>query len=125
SRDRLRSTHSREVAAHLVCGHREAGAAMTEPPIAPVPGLPALAGLCSVEAALAPALPVADVVARLKRLHFATRRTHGLLLARLPSEPLYELKMLYSYHAYLCAEITAALRARVGEMREPPLGLDD
>lgn len=98
---------------------------MTEPPVAPVPGLPALAGLCSLDAARAPALPVAEVVGRLKRLHFAARRVHGLLLFRLPSEPLYELKMLYSHHAYLCAEITAALRARVAEMREPPLGLDD
>src|SRR5207245_8361030 len=28
------------------------------------------------------------------------------------------------FHAHLCAEHTAALRRRVGEMREPPLGLE-
>jgi hypothetical protein len=46
------------------------------------------------------------------------------LVARIASEPVYELKMAFSYHAYLCAEHVAAIRARVGEMREPPLGLD-
>lgn len=98
---------------------------MSESPVAPIPGLPALAGLCSLDDAQHPGPAVGDVVARLKRLHFATRRVHGLLLARLPAEPVYELKMLFSHHAYLCAEITAALRGRVAEMREPPLGLDD
>src|SRR5205085_5257796 len=28
------------------------------------------------------------------------------------------------HHAYLCAEHVTALRTRVGEMREPPLGLE-
>ena len=32
--------------------------------------------------------------------------------------------MGFSLHAHLCAEHTAALRKRVGEMREPPLGLE-
>jgi hypothetical protein len=36
----------------------------------------------------------------------------------------YELKMAFSHHAYLCAEHTSSLRARVGEMREPPLRLE-
>lgn len=98
---------------------------MTPPAVDPIPGCPELAGLCTLAEAQQPGPSVEAVVTRLKRLHFATRRVHGLLLARLPSEPVYELKMLASHHAYLCAEITAALRARVGEMREPPLGLDD
>lgn len=98
---------------------------MNDSTVAPIPGCPALAGLCSLEDAQAPGLTVGSVVARLKRLHYATRRVHGLLLARLPAEPVYELKMLASHHAYLCAELTAALRTRVAEMREPPLGLDD
>src|SRR5262249_8819796 len=34
------------------------------------------------------------------------------------------LKMGFSLHAHLCAEHTSALRQRVGEMREPPLGLE-
>lgn len=92
----------------------------------PVPGLPTLAGLASLrDATTIAGLSVEDTVARLKRLHAATRRAHALLVARLTSEALYELKMLYSHHAWLFAELTTALRTRVGEMREPPLGLDD
>jgi hypothetical protein len=34
------------------------------------------------------------------------------------------LKMAFSLHAHYCAEHAAAWRTRVGEMREPPLGLD-
>jgi hypothetical protein len=44
--------------------------------------------------------------------------------SRIPSEPVYELKMAFSHHAWLCAEHTAAWRARVAELREPPLGLE-
>src|SRR5205085_10638651 len=33
-------------------------------------------------------------------------------------------KMAFSLHAHLCAEHVSALRKRVGEMREPPLGLE-
>src|SRR6266581_1059801 len=40
------------------------------------------------------------------------------------ADPIYELKMAFSHHAHLCAEHAAALRQRVGEMREPPLGLE-
>ena len=32
--------------------------------------------------------------------------------------------MIYSHHAYLCAEHVSSLRGRVAEMREPPLGLE-
>src|SRR5262245_61914524 len=32
--------------------------------------------------------------------------------------------MGFSLHAHYCAEHVTALRKRVGEMREPPLGLD-
>jgi hypothetical protein len=34
------------------------------------------------------------------------------------------LKTGFSHHAYLCAEHVQALRTRIGEMREPPLGLE-
>ena len=43
---------------------------------------------------------------------------------RIPSEPVYELKMTFSLHSHYCAEHVATLRKRVGEMREPPLGLE-
>src|SRR5262249_24958913 len=63
-------------------------------------------------------------VERLKRYHYAFLRLHELLTARITAEPIYELKTGFSHHAYLCAEHVQALRTRVGEMREPPLGLE-
>jgi hypothetical protein len=86
--------------------------------------LPPLAGLCSLPDAMKPGLPVEECVARLKRYHFAFKRLHQIFTARLTAEPIYELKMGFSLHAHLCAEYVATLRKRVGELREPPLGMD-
>jgi hypothetical protein len=86
--------------------------------------LPPLAGLATFEAAQAPGLSVEACVNRLKRLHWSFRRLHQIFVHRLVSEPVYELKMAFSLHAHYCAEHAAALRARVAEMREPPLGMD-
>src|SRR4029079_16539122 len=58
------------------------------------------------------------------RYHYAFKRLHQIFTARITAEPIYELEMGFSLHAYLCAEHVAALRIRIGEMREPPLGLD-
>src|ERR1051325_1396369 len=88
-------------------------------------GLPQLAGLCTVEEAAKPGLLVEECVRRLKRFHYCFKRLHQILTARITSEPIYELKTGFSHHAYLCAEHVAALRARIAEMREPPLGLED
>src|SRR5678809_665820 len=87
-------------------------------------GLPPLAGLCTIEEAARPGLSVEECVRRLKRFHYAFRRLHEIFVARLTAEPVYELKTLFAHHAYLCAEHASALRQRVGEMREPPLGLE-
>jgi len=86
--------------------------------------LPPLAGLCSMQQGMVPGLSIETCVARLKRYHYAFKRLHQIFTARLTAEPIYELKMGFSYHSHLCAEHVAALRKRVGEMREPPLGLD-
>ncbi|HWB00863.1 MAG TPA: hypothetical protein VG713_20365, partial [Pirellulales bacterium] len=86
--------------------------------------LPPVAGLCSIAEAARPGMSVDACVTRLKRYHWAFRRLHQIFTARLTAEPIYELKTLFSHHAYLCAEHVAAIRKRVGEMREPPLGLD-
>jgi hypothetical protein len=86
--------------------------------------LPPLAGICSLEEAMKPGLPVEECVGRLKRYHYAFKRLHQILTARITAEPIYELKSAYSLHAHLCAEHATALRGRVGEMREPPLGLE-
>lgn len=87
-------------------------------------GLPPLAGLATFEEAVAPGLSVEESVRRLKRHHHALRRLHQIFIGRLTAEPVYELKMAFSLHGWLCAEHVAALRSRVREMREPPLGLD-
>src|ERR1043166_4121877 len=86
--------------------------------------LPALAGVCSMPDAMKPGLSVEECVRRLKRYHYAFKRLHVILIARITAEPIYELKMAFSLHAHLSAEYVAALRNRVGEMREPPLGLE-
>lgn len=87
-------------------------------------GLPALVGLCGFVGAVEPGWSVEASVEALKRHHYAFRRLHQIFIARLTAEPVYELKMAFSYHAWLCAVQVSALRARVGEMREPPLGLE-
>jgi hypothetical protein len=88
-------------------------------------GLPALAGLAPLSAAVKPGLSIEACVARLKRYHHAFLRLHEIFTARITAEPVYELKTGFSHHAYLCAEHVMALRTRVGEMREPPLGLEE
>lgn len=90
----------------------------------PYRDLPSLAGIASLEQGASGGLSVEKCVNRLKRLHWAFRRLHEIFIKRLVSEPVYELKMAFSLHAHYCAEHAAALRARVAEMREPPLGLD-
>src|SRR3954468_6424869 len=86
--------------------------------------LPTLAGLATIAEASKPGLSVEACVARHKRYHYAFRRLHEIFTARITAEPVYELKTAFARHAYLCAEHVEAIRTRVGEMREPPLGLE-
>ncbi len=95
------------------------------PNYTPYKNLPPLAGLCTFEEALKPGLSIEECTTRLKRIHYAFKRLHEILTARITSEPIYELKMAFAHHAYLCAEHATAIRQRVSEMREPPLGLDE
>ncbi|HWB06451.1 MAG TPA: hypothetical protein VG796_25730 [Verrucomicrobiales bacterium] len=87
-------------------------------------GLPEVAGLGTLREMMTPGLSVQEVVDRLKRYHYALQRLWRTFLARLTAEPVYELKMAWSYHAYLCAEHITVVRDRVAEMRHPPLGLE-
>jgi hypothetical protein len=87
-------------------------------------GLPPLAGLATMADAMKPGLSVDQCVQRLKRYHYALKRLHEIFTARLTAEPIYELKTAFSLHAHLCAEHCTAVRTRIAEMREPPLGLD-
>ncbi len=86
--------------------------------------LPPLAGLCSFEEAQRAELSVEGCTTWIKRHHYLLVRLHEMLTARITAEPVYELKMAFSLHAHLCAEHASAYRQRVGEMREPPLGLE-
>ena len=86
--------------------------------------LPPVAGITSIAGAARLGFSIDECVARLKRHHWAFRRLHEIFIRRLTAEPIYELKMGFSLHAHYCAEHAAAWRARVAEMREPPLGLD-
>jgi hypothetical protein len=88
-------------------------------------GLPPLVGMHTMEEAAAKGLTVEESVTRLKRLHWSLKRLHGILVSRIASTPIYELKMAFSLHAYYCADHAAALAARVREMREPPYRLDE
>src|SRR5436190_6068340 len=98
---------------------------MSEPlPCESYRGLPTLAGLATLAEASRPGLGIEACVARLKRYHYAFARLHEILTARITAEPIYELKTGFSHHSYLCAEHVQAIRNRVAEMREPPLGLD-
>src|SRR5262249_12722686 len=87
-------------------------------------GLPTLAGLATLAEAGRPGLSIEACVTRLKRLHYAFLRLHEIFAARITAEPIYELKTGFAHHAYLCSEHVLALRTRVGEMRDPPLGLE-
>jgi hypothetical protein len=85
---------------------------------------PSLAGICTLQDAMKAGLSVEECVRRHKCYHYSFKRLHQIFTARITGEPLYELKMAFSLHAHLCAEHTTAIRKRVGEMREPPLGLE-
>ncbi|MBI4662652.1 MAG: hypothetical protein HY735_27885 [Verrucomicrobia bacterium] len=87
--------------------------------------LPVLAGVCSMQDAMQPGLSIEECVRRLKRYHYGFKRLHQILTARITAEPIYELKTAFSLHSHLCAEHVSALRKRVGEVREPPLGLEE
>jgi hypothetical protein len=83
-----------------------------------------LAGVCDFAGACRTGLSVEDNVEVLKRFHFALKRSYFLVVSRIAATPIYEVKMAFSYHANLLAENITKVRVRVGEMREPPLGLE-
>jgi hypothetical protein len=88
-------------------------------------GVPVLAGICSYEEASRPGLSVDASVTLLKRHNHVLRRLHEIGAAHLPSTPEWEVKCGLGLHLWLDAEHCSAIRARVSEMREPPLRLDD
>ncbi len=87
-------------------------------------GLPPLVGLHTMRDAITVGLTVAESVDRLKRIHWTLKRLNFLFVARIPSMPVYELKMAFSLHAHFCAEHIGEFAGRVREMRQPPYGLE-
>ena len=87
-------------------------------------GIPPLAGICSYEQACNPGYSVEHNVDLLRRYNFVETRLNQIAAAHLPHTPEWEVKCALSYHLWLDAEHSAAIRARVAEMREPPLHLD-
>ena len=88
-------------------------------------GLPPLVDLMPVQTALDTGLTVEEAVARMKHFHYALKRLHEIFTSRITAEPIYELKMAYSMHSYLCIDHLGTFAARVREMRQPPYGLDE
>ncbi len=88
-------------------------------------GFPPLAGICSRERAAQPGLSVEATAARLRWANHLLRRLHEIATAHLPATPEWEVKCALALHLWLDAEHASAIRARVAEMREPPLRLDD
>lgn len=88
------------------------------------PNIPPLAGLCTYEEASRATLSLDDCVTWLKRMHYVWKRLHQIFASHITAEPVYELKTAFSLHAHYCAEHANAIRTRVSEMREPPLGLE-
>jgi hypothetical protein len=87
-------------------------------------GLPAIVGLCSMREAISTGLTVQKSVERLKRLHWALKRIHGIFIFRITAVPVYELKMAFSLHGFYASEHVGEFAARVREMRQPPYGLE-
>jgi len=88
-------------------------------------GIPPLAGICSYERAALPGLGVERTTEILKRCNYVARRLHETATAHLAAMPEWEVKCALGLHLWLDAEHCSGLRARVAEMREPPLHLDD
>lgn len=88
-------------------------------------GLPELVGLHKMEDAITKGLTVSESVNRLKRYHWTAKRLSLILIGRITSMPVYELKMAFSMHAHLLAEHVDPFFNRVREMREPPYGMDE
>src|SRR5690606_833535 len=87
-------------------------------------GLPALVGLHTMKEAVCNGLSVAESVDRLKRHHWTAKRLSHILISRITSMPIYELKMAFSLHAHYLVEHVEPFFNRVREMREPPYGMD-
>jgi len=87
-------------------------------------GLPPLAGIATYEEACRPGISVEENTDWLCRYNYLKVRLVEIISAHITSTPEWEIKAGLSLHLWLDAEHSAMIRRRVGEMREPPLHLD-
>jgi hypothetical protein len=87
--------------------------------------VPELAGVATYEKAARIGYSVEENVERLLRLHWTERRLMDVMLAHLPSTPLWEVKCALALHQWYCAEHADWLRRRITEMRHPAPPLED
>jgi hypothetical protein len=87
-------------------------------------GLPPLAGIASYPEACRPGIPVEENTDLLRRYNYIKTRLVEIFSAHITGTPEWEIKAGFSLHLWLDAEHGAMIRRRVGEMREPPLSLD-
>ena len=86
---------------------------------------PELAGIATYERAARIGYSVEENVERLLRLHWTERRLMDVMLAHLPSMPVWEAKCALALHQWYCAEHADWLRRRVTEMRQPAPALEE
>lgn len=86
---------------------------------APRIGIPALAGLCTLEEAKRVGYSVEESVRRLLRYHWTEKRLAEICAARIPGTPEWEVKGAFSLHQWLDIEHADLLRKRIREMRHP------
>ena len=88
-------------------------------------GIPPLAGLATYEEAARVGYGVDENVELMRRYNYVETRLVEISAAFLNPTPEWEVKGALSLHLYLDAEHSQALRTRVGELRRPPLYLDE
>lgn len=88
-------------------------------------GIPPLAGLATYDEAARVGYGVDENVELMRRYNYVETRLVEISAAFLNPTPEWEVKGALSLHLYLDAEHSQALRARVGELRRPPLFLDE
>ena len=90
----------------------------------PLDHVPELAGLATYAEAARIGYSVDENVRRLLRFHWVERRLMALLVARIPAEPVWEVKCALALHQWQSAEHVEAIRNRIAEMRSPVPRLD-
>ncbi len=83
-----------------------------------------MAGVATYEEAARPGFSIEENTGRLRRYNYVKTRVVEVLSAHITATPEWEIKTGFSLHLWLEAEHAAMIRRRVGEMREPPLQLD-